>query len=178
MTPSTGSPTRHSSTRSPSPSSPPTSGRSTRRSSTRTATRGHADRDFFYDPRKENPALDYRAFAAFLNADGAPPTDRAAQLVRQREALTADVVEGARRTAFGSVKADVFKIVLDYCHRFLIARGDQRHFVDRYTFSKTRALREMGRRLIRDETVSDPTDFYFLSKRNTTTSCAVSRTSG
>jgi pyruvate,water dikinase len=126
--------------------------------------RGHADRDFFYDRRKENSALDYRAFAAFLNAEGDAPTDREAQLIQQRESLTADVIGRIRRSAFGAAKAEVFKAVLDYCHRFLIIRDDQRHFVDRFTFAKKRAFLEMGRRLTRAGRLADPTDCYFLSK--------------
>lgn len=126
--------------------------------------RGHADRDFYYDRRAEDPGLDYRAFAAFLSSEGSAPTDREAQLVAQREQVTLDVLERIRRTPFGSAKAEAFKLVLAYCHRFLVVRDDQRHFVDRLTFTKKRAFQEMGRRAAEDGRLDVDSDFYFLSK--------------
>jgi pyruvate,water dikinase len=127
--------------------------------------RGHADRDFWFTRRAEDPAVDYRALQALLSsAAGAPrPDAREPELVRTREAATAEVIERLRRRPFGGLRVRLFKAVLAYAHRFLVIRDDERHYIDRATHAKKRAFAELGRRLVERGLLANADDHYFLT---------------
>ncbi|MFO1375551.1 MAG: PEP/pyruvate-binding domain-containing protein [Steroidobacteraceae bacterium] len=127
--------------------------------------RGHADRDFWFTRRAEDPAVDYRALEALLSsAAGAPrPDAREPELVKMREAATADVIARLRRRPFGRLRVRIFESVLAYALRFLVIRDDERHYIDRATYAKKRAFEELGRRLVERGLLADAGDHYFLT---------------
>lgn len=130
------------------------------------AHRGHADRDIYYPRRSEDPGLDYRAIKAFLSTDASmDPEDKEAEVNRRREVVTEEVVANIRRKPLGALKAEFFKLLLDYTHTFLMARDNERHFVDRTTFTIKRCFLEMNKRIAeRDDIFTSDRDFYFLTK--------------
>ncbi|HEV7862469.1 MAG TPA: PEP-utilizing enzyme, partial [Acidimicrobiia bacterium] len=69
-----------------------------------------------------------------------------------------------RKKPLGAIKVEIFKVVLDYTHRFLMDRDNERHFVDRSTFTIKRGLLEVNRRLMERGILTDERAFYFLIK--------------
>ncbi|MDQ1499220.1 MAG: rifampicin phosphotransferase [Actinomycetota bacterium] len=127
--------------------------------------RGHADRDIYYPRRSEDPGLDYRAFKAFLTTDAShDPEAMEREVDKRREAVVEDVETRIRKKPLGAIKVEIFKVVLDYTHRFLMDRDNERHFVDRSTFTIKRGLLEVNRRLLERGVLEDERDFYFLIK--------------
>ena len=129
--------------------------------------RGHADRDMYYDRRSENPQLDYTALRAILAADDDAPTfeELEERQIRRRKASTAQVVEVIQRQLLGSLKAEVFLFVLNYTHRFLLLRDDERWVYDRFTLAKKRVFAELSRRLCERGQLAGARDHYFLAKQ-------------
>ncbi len=127
--------------------------------------RGHADRDFWFTRRAEDPAVDYRALKSLLSSTaGAPrPDAREPELVKAREAATADVVARLRRKPFGRLRVRIFESVLAHALRFLVIRDDERHYIDRATYAKKRAFEELGRRLVERGLLGHAGDHYFLT---------------
>jgi pyruvate,water dikinase len=131
----------------------------------RHAHRGHADRDIYYPRRSEDRGLDYRAFKAFLTTDAShDPEAMEREVDKRREAVIEDVETRIRKKPLGAIKVEIFKVLLDYTHRFLMDRDNERHFVDRSTFTIKRGLLEVNRRLLERGVLEDERDFYFLIK--------------
>ena len=127
--------------------------------------RGHADRDIWFPRRSEDPALDYRALRTLISAGDSPsPEAMEHKLVEQREATTEEVLASIRKQPFGGMKAELFKWVLDYVHKFLVLRDDERHYMDRVTMAKKRAFQEVGRRLVERDQLQRSDDFFFLAE--------------
>lgn len=127
--------------------------------------RGHQDRDFWFDRRSEDPKIDIRNFRALVRADDATSPEAAEQrLIAQRLARTEDVVGAIRKQPLGAVKAEAFKVVLDYLHQFLVLRENERVFADQCTMAKKICFRELGLRLTERGLLATETDFYFLTE--------------
>jgi pyruvate,water dikinase len=126
--------------------------------------RGHADRDFYYARRAEDPAIDYRSLKALLSGGGERPDAMEARLVARREAAVADVVGRLRRKPFGALRVAAFRRLHAYVLDFLVLRDDERHYLDRVTLSKKRAFREIGRRLRERGVLAGEDNFYFLTR--------------
>ena len=126
--------------------------------------RGHADRDFYYPRRAEDPAIDYRSLKALLGGGGERPDIMEARLAAQREAAVADVVGRLRRGPFGALRVALFRRLHAYVLDFLVVRDDERHYLDRLTLSKKRAFLELGRRLRERGVLARDDDFHFLTR--------------
>lgn len=126
--------------------------------------RGHADRDFYYPRRAEDAAIDYRSLKALLNSSGDRPDRMEIRLIAQREAAVADVIQRLRCKRLGTIRVAAFKLLHNYALEFLILRDDERHYIDRVTFAKKRAFREMGRRLRERRILTSEDDFHFLTR--------------
>ena len=127
--------------------------------------RGHQDRDFYYDRRVENPALDYDALCQLLNTDNPiHPSVLMDKLVRRREAVTAEICAKLRQLSFGATREKIFRFVADYCLRFLKYRDDERHYLDRLTYGKKKVFLEIGRRMAAQGMLEAPDDFWFLAR--------------
>jgi phosphohistidine swiveling domain-containing protein len=126
--------------------------------------RGHADRDIYYPRRCEDPSIDYRAFGAFLSADAdSDPEAKEHEINLRREGVLDEVANNLRSLPFGSLRAELFKMLMKYIYRFLMIRDNERHFVDRTTMTIKRCLLEVNRRLTSHGLFETPRDFYFLT---------------
>ena len=129
--------------------------------------RGHADRDFYFKRRIEDPALDYRAFQSFLTVDEShDPEHLEAQSNRRREAAHADVLQNIRRKPFGFAKAWAFGHIYRYVQTMLWLRDDHRDYVDIATFTYKRCFLEINRRLMARGEFATDRDFWFLTDRD------------
>jgi rifampicin phosphotransferase len=130
--------------------------------------RGHSDRDVIFPRRAEDPGLDYNALKPMLSGvlDDGPrmedPELREAATSSHRDQITEQVLQKIRSKPFGSLRAEIFKLVLDYCHRFIMVRDDERHFIDIITFSIRQAFLEMNRRLLDRGMATSDRDVFFL----------------
>jgi rifampicin phosphotransferase len=129
--------------------------------------RGHADRDFYFKRRAEDPALDYRAFRSFLTVDEShDPELMEDKSNARREAAYIDVLESIRRKPFGFLKARAFRHVYAYVQTMLWLRDDHRDYVDIATFTYKRCLLEINRRLMARGMFETDRDFWFLVERD------------
>lgn len=126
--------------------------------------RGQADRDGWYPRRSEDPAVDYRSFALLMQVDNHLQEDMEAKLIAERTALTEDVVASIRKQPLGLFKAEALKYVQDLLLRYYVWRDDSRHQTDRHTYAKKNAVLEVGRRLLERGLLTEPDEFYYLSK--------------
>jgi rifampicin phosphotransferase len=126
--------------------------------------RGQADRDFWFPRRIENPASDYNSLKTILTSDSTvSPAEHEAEMRKRREDATEEIVANIRRKPLGWIKAEIFQLVLHHSHKFLTVRDDERHYIDRLTWSKKRVLLEINRRVMDRGLLERDDDFYFLS---------------
>ena len=132
--------------------------------------RGHSDRDVIFNRRAEDPGLDYNALKPMLSGvlDDGPrmedPEAREAATSSHRLQVTDEVIEKITRKPFGGLRAEIFKSVLSYCHRFIMVRDDERHWIDIATFSIRRGFLEMNRRLQEQGRATSERDVFFLAR--------------
>ena len=130
----------------------------------RNGHRGHADRDVYYPRRCEDAGVDYRSLKSFMSAEaGADPSEKEEETEARRQAVIAEVAENIRKRPFGGMRVEIFKTTLEYVMKFLLFRDDERHFVDRTTFSIKRGYKEIGRRLSERGLFDTERDYFFLS---------------
>lgn len=127
--------------------------------------RGHADRDFWFPRRLDDSTIDHQVLISLLRSEStADPLEAEERLVEKRLRATEDVIASMRELPFGNLRVEAFKALLGYVHRFLVARDDERHFMDRITYTKKRAFTEVSRRLVERGRFDNHEDFYFLSQ--------------
>jgi pyruvate,water dikinase len=127
--------------------------------------RGHADRDIYYTRRAEDPAVDYRALQALLStAADHDPEELERKVNARRDAVVEDVIQNIRRKPLGGLRVELFKVLLDYTHRFLMDRDNERHWIDRTTFTMKRGFLEVGHRLVERQLLDDVDQVFFLTK--------------
>ncbi|SCL20070.1 phosphoenolpyruvate synthase [Micromonospora pallida] len=126
--------------------------------------RGHQDRDLWYPRRSESPDIDFLALRSMVAANAPSPVENEHRLVAKRKETTAEVLERIREKPFGMIRVEIFKTVLDYIHRFLILRDDERPFADTITMGKKRATTELGRRLYERGLIDAPDEYFFLAE--------------
>jgi pyruvate,water dikinase len=129
---------------------------------TKRGHRGAADRDFILPRRADDPMIDYSAFSAMMAGDGSDPlvkevAHRAKRIQRENE-----VVAAIRRSPFGSVTAEVFRVLQSWCLRFMAHRDDQREYLDLLAYTQRRAFLELGRRLREAGHTDERDDVFFL----------------
>jgi rifampicin phosphotransferase len=130
----------------------------------RNGHRGHADRDIYFLRRTENPAaVDYRALLTFVSSDAEDPKFKEEAAEAYRIEVREEVAANLRKKSFGWLREDVFRTLMDYVMKFLIVRDDQRHWVDRSTFTIKRTFLELSRRLRARGLLENDRDFYFLT---------------
>ncbi|MFT4560270.1 MAG: phosphohistidine swiveling domain-containing protein [Gammaproteobacteria bacterium] len=127
--------------------------------------RGQADRDFWFPRRIENPEGDYNAFKVILSSPSTTSPAAAEESTRiVRESAIDEIHANLRGQFFGLAKLKIFKLVLHHAYRFLQVRDDERHYIDRITWSKKKALLEISRRLFERGALDKSDDYFFLSK--------------
>ena len=127
--------------------------------------RGHADRDMFYTRRAEDPAVDYRSIKAFLSADADNnPSVKDHETELRRQAFISEVADNLRAKSFGGLRANLFLVTLGYVDKFLMYRDDERHYIDRASFSVKRGFLELNRRLIERGVLDNEVDYLMLTR--------------
>jgi rifampicin phosphotransferase len=124
--------------------------------------RGQADRDFYYPRYLDDPDILYRALATFIKSDD-DPRIREQGNNRKRDAAIADIERQLRQQSWGLLKVRLFRWVLVYVLRCLECRDDERHFIDRNTYSLRKAFLEANRRIRERGRLQTDRDFWFLS---------------
>ena len=124
--------------------------------------RGHADRDIYYPRYLDDPGVLYRAIEIHTRSD-VDPMIKHRENIDRRRALAAEIEANLRRKPLGGLRAEAFKILLDYIVRFLEYRDDERHFVDRNTYSIRNACVEINRRIRERGRLQTDRDFWFLT---------------
>lgn len=128
--------------------------------------RGHDDRDVYYLRRAEDPAVDYRAFTTILSGpSGMHPEAREEQVNAKREAVVAEVAANIAAKPGGAVKETAFRLAVDYMHKCLAGRDDERNLFDRSTFAIKKGYIEINRRLMERGEFKTGRDFYFLTRQ-------------
>jgi len=127
--------------------------------------RGHADRDIYYARRADDPMIDYRALRMLVTAGDRVAMEEMEEKANQRrEAAIADVVKNLEGKPLGPMKVAAFKVLQDYCMKFLSVRDDDRGLgIDATTYLKKILLSELGRRAVAGGLLTEDRDFYFLS---------------
>lgn len=127
--------------------------------------RGNADRDFYYPRRSDDTTVDFGVLKALSSArEGTDPIAKEHEKTKVREDAFEDVTASLRRKPFGSVRVELFRVLMGYVDKFLVIRDDERHFIDRSSYSQKRALAEVGRRLVDRGCLVESDDFYFLTQ--------------
>lgn len=126
--------------------------------------RGHQDRDLWYPRRSEDPQIDFQSLRSMLAADAPSPVENEHRLVAKRLETTEEVLGRIRTKPFGSIRVEIFKTILDYVHRFLVLRDDERPFADTITMGKKRAALELGRRLYERGLIEQADEYFFLAE--------------
>lgn len=127
--------------------------------------RGHANRDIYYARRAEDPMIDYEGLRMLATAgDTVPPEEMEEKANQRRKAATADVIKNLEKKPLGVLKVAAFKVLQDYCMKFLSVRDDDRGLgIDATTYLKKVLLGELGRRAVAEGLLEEDRDFYFLS---------------
>jgi pyruvate,water dikinase len=128
--------------------------------------RGHADRDIYFIRRVEDPAVDYRMLAAFLEVDPSHDPEVMEHAAQARKAAAAaDIEANLRAQPLGFLKAEIFKLLNAYNQKLLTERDNQRGFVDIATFAYKRPLTELNRRAMERGLFDDDRDYFFLAQQ-------------
>jgi len=125
--------------------------------------RGHAERDIYFPRYRDDAGVLYRALEAHLKSDGDPLAMHEANNVKRNE-VREDVVADLRTKPLGGLKVEAFTYLLDYVMRFLEHRDDERHFVDRSTYSLRTGFQEVNRRVRERGRLDSDRDFWFLTR--------------
>ena len=127
--------------------------------------RGHQDRDMYFPRRSEDPAIDYRSLKAMLSVEQSQdPEAKEHQTNALREKVLEEIVHDIRKKTFGSVLGKVFVYVHAYALKFIMTRDNERMIADVTTMAIKQGFLEVGRRLMERGVLTDPRDFYFLTR--------------
>jgi pyruvate,water dikinase len=126
---------------------------------------GAADRDLFYDRRRENPALDYEALRNVVAAaDAVSPAEAEERQIERRLQAADRVRRVLRNRPFGNGRVAAFDAVLDYTLRFLMLRDNERWGFNKLLFYRKTLYQEVCRRLNERGLLTDPKDGWFLAE--------------
>jgi len=125
--------------------------------------RGHSDRDFYFPRYADDLNILYRAIEAHNKSDEDPRV-RERENNLKRENVIVNIEENLRKKPFSQLKIEAFRWTLTYILRCLEYRDDERHFIDRNTYSLRKAFLEVGRRIVMRGELEAIDDIWFLSK--------------
>ncbi|MCY4513727.1 MAG: PEP-utilizing enzyme [Candidatus Tectomicrobia bacterium] len=127
--------------------------------------RGHQDRDMYFPRRSEDPAIDYRSLKAMLSVEQSQdPEAKEHQTNALREKVLEEIVHNIRKKIFGSVLGKLFVYVHAYALKFIMTRDNERMIADVTTMAIKQGFLEVSRRLMERRVLTDPRDFYFLTR--------------
>lgn len=123
--------------------------------------RGHPDRDIIFDRRADNPMVDIRMIKSLMGS--ADPRIGEMKTRAKLEETINHVYENIAQKPFGAIKAEAFKLVVDFCHHSLDYRDNERDFMDKSTYAIKKTYDEVGRRCRERGYLEGEKDHYFLT---------------
>jgi phosphohistidine swiveling domain-containing protein len=130
----------------------------------RNGHRGHADRDIYFKRYADDWGLLYDSLAVHLKVDDDPMKHLEANNTR-RDEVAADIIANLKRKPLGFLRAQVFKLALDYSLRFLEIRDNERCYIDQSTYALRKAFLELNRRVRQRGLLDTDDDFWFLARK-------------
>ncbi|EWT06400.1 hypothetical protein N864_21705 [Intrasporangium chromatireducens Q5-1] len=123
--------------------------------------RGHPDRDIYFDRRADSPLIDLAAWPGMLG-DVDPRTNEH-QTRARLEATIAHVHDNLAAQANGMLKAQAFDTLIDFAHRSLEYRDNEREVMDWSTYDIKLCFEEVGRRCVERGGLDEVKECYFLT---------------
>jgi rifampicin phosphotransferase len=123
--------------------------------------RGSSDRDHWYARRENDLSLDYNSFRALMGSD-VDPMAREEEHRETRRRREEEVYAAIMRQPLGGFKLEIFKVVQDWCVKFMVFRDEEREYLDLIATAIKRSVEEMGRRLADRGQIDDYMDVHFL----------------
>jgi pyruvate,water dikinase len=123
--------------------------------------RGHPDRDIYFDRRADNVMVDLAAWPGML--DGPDPRINEAETRAKLEESIAHVHENLLSQDNGVFKAQLFATLIDFTHRSLEYRDNEREVMDWSTYDIKLCFEEVGRRCVERGSLREMKECYFLT---------------
>ena len=123
--------------------------------------RGHPDRDIYFDRRGDNVMVDLAAWPGMLDE----PDPRIKELATREklEESIAHVHENLLSQENGVFKAQLFAALIDFTHRSLEYRDNEREVMDWSTYDIKLCFEEVGRRCVARGGLKEMKECYFLT---------------
>jgi rifampicin phosphotransferase len=124
--------------------------------------RGHPDRDIYFDRRADDPMVDLRLLRSLM---GTPDPRIQEDRMRARlEETIQHLYENLRaQPDFGIFKAKLFKLLIDFSHKSIEYRDNEREVMDWSTYGIKLAFEEVGRRCVERGGLREVRECYFLT---------------
>jgi pyruvate,water dikinase len=123
--------------------------------------RGHPDRDIYFDRRADNVMVDLAAWPGML--DEPDPRIKEAETRAKLEESIAHVHENLLAQENGVFKAQLFAALIDFTHRSLEYRDNEREVMDWSTYDIKLCFEEVGRRCVERGRLREMKECYFLT---------------
>jgi pyruvate,water dikinase len=123
--------------------------------------RGHPDRDIYFDRRADNVMVDLAAWPGML--DEPDPRLRERETRERLEVSIAHVHENLAAQDNGVFKAQLFATLIDFAHRSLEYRDNEREVMDWSTYDIKLCFEEVGRRCVERGGLREVKECYFLT---------------
>jgi rifampicin phosphotransferase len=123
--------------------------------------RGHPDRDIYFDRRADNVMVDLAAWPGML--DEQDPRINEAETRAKLEESIAHVHENLLSQDNGVFKAQLFAALIDFTHRSLEYRDNEREVMDWSTYDIKLCFEEVGRRCVERGRLREIKECYFLT---------------
>ena len=123
--------------------------------------RGHPDRDIYFDRRADNVMVDLAAWPGML--DEQDPRINEAETRAKLEESIAHVHKNLLSRENGVFKAQLFAALIDFTHRSLEYRDNEREVMDWSTYDIKLCFEEVGRRCVERGGLREMKECYFLT---------------
>jgi pyruvate,water dikinase len=123
--------------------------------------RGHPDRDIYFDRRHDNVMVDVVPWLGML--DEPDPRPKEEETRRRLEDTIKHVHDNLAAQDNGTWKAQLFDTLIDFSHRSLEYRDDEREVMDWSTYDIKICFEEVGRRCVERGGLREVKECYFLT---------------
>jgi pyruvate,water dikinase len=128
---------------------------------TKRGHRGHPDRDIYFDRRADNVMVDLAPLVGML--DEPDPRPKEIETRQRLEDTIAHVHDNLLAQDNGVWKAQVFDALIEFSHRSLEHRDDEREVMDWSTYDIKLCFEEVGRRCVERGGLREVKECYFLT---------------
>lgn len=123
--------------------------------------RGHPDRDIYFARRADDIMVDFRLFQGLMGTTD--PRIQEETMREKLEEMIAHVYENLRGQDMGVFKAKLFDFLIEFAHKSIKYRDDEREVMDWSTYAIKCGFAEIGRRCVEAGRLKEDRDFYFLT---------------